>query len=288
MAAKKGKKSLLISLLCLIVSLIGLGVGIYYTVVHYQSKAYNLITLTARDLPAKQEAVEDDYVQLSEVRMHYVRYGTGVQPVILIHGNGGSAQSLKELAQYLANDYSVYCLDSRCQGQSSDPGVITYDLMAQDVWEFIGAKLTVKPYVLGHSDGGIVALSLASLYPDSVAAVISCGANSHPSKFKWYFTLGVKINNLFHKDKLNDLMLQLPDFTPDYLARIKAPTYIVAGEYDIMPLSDSVYLHEHIADSDIAIVKGADHSSYVSQHGGRIYQLASAFFAEQPTCVPLG
>ena len=222
------KKKVLIGLIAALL-VVGIAVGSYFIVVRVQSKEYNLIDLKETDLPQKQEAVEDGYVQLSMVKMHYVRYGEGAQPVVLIHGNGGSCDSLKELAQYLANDYSVYCIDSRCQGKSSDPGVITYDLMATDVYEFIQQKTTVKPYVLGHSDGGIVALSLASLYPDDVAAVVSCGANSHPDKFKWYFTFGVKVMNLFHKDKLNDLMLELPDFTPEYLARITAPTYVVAG-----------------------------------------------------------
>ena len=277
---KKGRVVLIV--LVIILFLVGGVLAAYFGVVRTKSKSYNLIELKADNLPAKAEAVEDDYVQLSEVKMHYVRYGTGVQPVILIHGNGGSCDSLKELAQYLGNDYSVYCIDSRCQGKSSDPGVITYDLMAGDVHEFIMAKLAVQPYVLGHSDGAIVALSLASLYPDSLAACISCGANSHPSKFKLYFTLGVKINNLFHKDKLNDLMLTLPDFTPEYLSHITVPTYVVAGEFDIMPLSDTVYIHEHIAGSEIAIVKWAGHSSYISRHGGQIYQLAKAYFDAQP------
>lgn len=286
MKRKRIDVKLTIVIILLVLFVLGVAVGSYFYMVRQASKEY-LITLTEGDLPPKAEAVEDDYVQLSEVNMHYVRYGTGTQPVVLIHGNGGSADSLKELAEYLAADYSVYCLDSRCQGKSSDPGVITYDLMAGDVYEFIQAKLSSKPYVLGHSDGGIVALSLASLYPDSVGAVVSCGANSRPDKFKWYFTLLVKVNNLFHKDKLNDLMLELPNFTPEYLSRITAPTYIVAGEYDIMPLSDTVYLHTHVAGSRLAIVAGADHSSYVSGHGGRIYHLAQAFFAEQPQCVPL-
>ena len=274
----KKRRAILVIILVLVLT-IGAAVGGYFGMVRRQSQDY-LVNLVEDDLPPKAEAAEDDYVQLEDVQMHYVRYGTGAQPVVLIHGNGGNTDSLKELAQYLANDYTVYCLDSRCQGKSSDPGVITYDLMAKDVWQFIQAKMTAKPYVLGHSDGGIVALSLASAYPDDIAACVSCGANSHPDKFKWYFTLAVKIGNLFHKDKLNDLMLELPDFTPEFLARIAVPTYVVAGEYDIMPLEDSVYIHQHVAGSRLAIVKDADHSSYVSQHGGRIYGLARTYFAE--------
>ena len=55
----------------------------------------------------------------------------------------------------------------------------------------------------------------------------------------------------------------------------------LAAEYDIMPLSDTVYIHKNINGSKIAIVKAATHSSYISKNGGKIYQLAKEFFAEQ-------
>jgi hypothetical protein len=45
-----------------------------------------------------------------------------------------------------------------------------------------------------------------------------------------------------------------------------------------MWLSDSVLIHESIKDSEIAIIKGADHSSYISQDGKQAYVLAKDFF----------
>lgn len=271
-------KKKVIIILAIITAVIATSIGGHFIGVRVESKKYDLVTLNERDLPAKKEIVEDAYVELSDVKMHYVRYGEGAQPVVLIHGNGNNCDTLSELAGYLANDYSVYCLDSRCHGKSSDPGVITYDLMAKDVAEFIDEKLTEKPFIIGHSDGAIVAISLASAYPDKAAAMIACGANSRPEKFKFYFTLKVKISNLFKKDKLNDLMLTLPDFTPEFLSKINIPVYVVAGEYDIMPLSDTVYIHENINGSLLAVVKGANHSNYISSHGGKLYNLAKPFF----------
>ncbi|MBR3437975.1 MAG: alpha/beta hydrolase, partial [Clostridia bacterium] len=122
---------------------------------------YNAITLDVSSLPAPvEEPVKDDYIELSEVKMHYLVYGTGEKAVILVHGNGGSANSLKEAAQYLANDYTVYLPESRCHGKSSDPGVISYDLMAGDLNEFIEALDIDKPIIIGHSDGAINAITL--------------------------------------------------------------------------------------------------------------------------------
>ncbi|MBR3551958.1 MAG: alpha/beta hydrolase [Clostridia bacterium] len=239
---------------------------------------YNAQTLTVGELPTPVEAPETDaYIQLSEVNMHYRIYGTGKPPLLLIHGNGGSVKSLQEAAAYLANDFIVYLPESRCHGSSSDPGEISYQLMAKDLKEFIEAMGLEKPVIMGHSDGAINAITLAAEYPDLPGAIIACGANSHPRTFKPYFPLGVAIKNLFHKDKHNDMMLTLPDFTPEYLSRITCPAYIVSGQFDIMWNSDTVYLAGNIPGSDMTILRGETHSSYMSQNGEKAYTLAHAW-----------
>ncbi len=274
----KGKIAI-IAIVCIIA--VGcLGLGIWFLSIRIPSKKYNLVEIKDIDLPARQEEVESGYVQLTDVNMHYKKYGTTGRALIMIHGNGGSCESLSSLASYLANRYQVYCIDSRCQGHSSDPGVITYELMAKDVYEFIQKKGLEKPYVMGHSDGGMVTLALAANYPDCPKACVSCGSNSNPKKFKPYFTIGVFFNNLKQHSILNDLMLNEPDFTREYLGRITAPTLVVAAEFDIMPLSDSVFIHESIAGSEIAIVKNGNHGSYFASDDMQAYALARDFFAK--------
>lgn len=255
--------------------LIGILISLNYIVIRIQSKKYDLIDMTpVEDIDLAPE--EEGYATLSEMTMHYLRYGHGEKSMVLIHGNGGNAESLSHVARYFAEDYTVYCIADRCQGKSSDPGVISYELMAKDVYEFICQKSLDKPYVIGHSDGGMVGIALAANYPDSIGALVSVGSNSNPKTFKPKMTVWVKFGNLVKKDKLNDLMLEQPDFNEEYLARITAPTYIVAGEYDIMYLSDVVYLHEHIAGSEMSIYKSSDHSAHVAN--GSICVLAEKFF----------
>lgn len=277
MKKKKGGRIAVITVGCIVLAAAA-GFGAYRLGTRIESKKYNLITLDTSVLSSAQKPVSDSTVQLENVNMHYVVYGDGEQPLILIHGNGGSAKSLAEAASYLANDYTVYVIESRCHGQSSDPGTINYDLMADDVAQFIGALNLERPYIMGHSDGGIVALTLAYRYPDMPGAIISCGANTEPSKMKPYFTIGVRINNIFHPNKLNDMMLEQPHITEEQLGRIKVPAYIVAGEHDIMWLSDTVFIHNSIEGSSIAIIKGAGHSTYMSHDGKQAYVLAKGFF----------
>ena len=273
---KKSKK-ILKAVGCVALSAV-IGAGIWQVYVRQASKNYNLITLDEPDISAIATPAEEFDIELSEMTMHYAVYGDQGYPLILVHGNGGSKDSLKEAAEYLASDYKVYVIESRCHGQSSDPGVISYDLMAKDIKEFIEALGLEKPYLMGHSDGGINALTVAYTYPDLLGGFISCGANTTPDTFKFYFPLGVRIFNLMEPNKLNDMMLTRPQMNAELLSKITCPAYIVAGEYDIMWLSDSVFIHESIPGSKIAIIKGANHSSYISQNGKQAYTLAKSFF----------
>ncbi|MBO4538893.1 MAG: alpha/beta hydrolase, partial [Clostridia bacterium] len=113
-----------------ILLLIGILVSLNYIVIRLQSKKYDLIDMD----PVADRGVEPDeegYEQLSEMTMHYLKFGHGEKALILIHGNGGSAYSLTNIAGYFADKYTVYCVADRCQGKSSDPGVISYELMAK-------------------------------------------------------------------------------------------------------------------------------------------------------------
>lgn len=276
---KKSRKTLKVLVVFAVIAAIC--TGVWQTYVRIESKKYNLIKLDTSSLPAPLEKpVEETDVKLNDFTAHYAKYGSGEESVILLHGNGSSHKRLEEIATYLGNYYTVYLPDSRCHGESTDPGVISYKLMAKDVSEFIDALGIEKPYIMGHSDGGIIALTFASMYPDKSSGIISCGANSAPSTMKFYFLWEVRIQNLFHKDKLNDMMLTLPDFTQEDFEKITVPTYIVAAEHDIMKLSDNVYIHESIPQSKIAIIKNGNHSSYMSMNGKQGFVLAMKCLGE--------
>ncbi len=274
---KKGRKSYkkLGAALGITALAVAIGAGCYLGAVRKMSKEYNLITLDTTDIPAPVTGEPEEFdVELSEITMHYGVYGEGY-PLILVHGNGGSMKNLAEAARYLANDYKVYVIESRCHGQSTDAAEITYDLMAKDIKEFIEALGLEKPYLVGHSDGGINALTVAFTYPDLLGGFVSCGANSDPSTFKPYFTAFVKLQDMGKKEKLNMLMLTEPHITEEKLSEITCPAYIVAGEYDIMWTSDTAFISDNIKDCDVAIIKGANHGSYISQDGKQAYKLIS-------------
>ena len=237
-----------------------------------------LVILSAVSCRCPKYESYTDTIEVNGVSLFYAAEGCG-KPVILLHGNGGSHNTFETTTRQLAQaGYMVYAIDSRGQGANKALDEYHYKDMATDVKEFIDAKGLVKPAVFGYSDGGIIALTLATRYPDIPGAIISCGANTSPKTMKPYFIIGVKFNNMFHHDKLNDMMLTLPDITAEMLGEITAPTYIVAGEHDIMWLSDTAYMYRKIPNSRIAIIKGAGHSTYMSHDGKQAYILAKGFF----------
>ncbi len=242
------------------------------------TQKYNMIELDGKiDIEKYEGEPEKHTVELGDITMCYYTMGKGY-PLVLVHGNGGDHTGLIDVARYLANGYKVYLVESRCHGESTMTDVIDYDLMAKDLQEFIIALGLDKPIMIGHSDGGINALVTAINYPDLLGGLISFGANSRPEEFKWYFTALVKFNDMLDKSILNDMMLTEPNITAEQLQGIKVPCFIVAGEYDIMKLHDTLFIAESIPDSEYVFVKGADHGNYVHD-GARCYQLIEEFLA---------
>ena len=62
-----------------------------------------------------------EFVQTSDLRMHYLQQGTG-DPVVLIHGWNGSTFSFRHQIPELAQHFRVIALDLRGYGYSSRDG----------------------------------------------------------------------------------------------------------------------------------------------------------------------
>src|SRR5215510_13900747 len=77
-----------------------------------------LLVLTG---PARLSA-QGKFFDSNGVRIHFTDDGTG-EPVVLVHGNGGSLQTwtANGIAQNLQAEYRVIALDCRGSGQSGKP-----------------------------------------------------------------------------------------------------------------------------------------------------------------------
>lgn len=220
-----------------------IGVSSWLIAVTAKSGKYNLIKVKKSGVPNAVSGDPEEYdVEVNGINMHYAVMGKG-SPLILIHGNGGSHEELLGLMRYFANDYRVYAPDSRNQGKSGTSDELSYKLMASDYKAFIDALNIEKPLVIGHSDGGIIAIQMSMDYPTLLKGFVAFGANSRPAGMRSYFTTWAKRKYKKTNDPLYRIMIEEPDFSEEQLGKITTPAYIVAGEFDIVKLEDTVYLH---------------------------------------------
>lgn len=114
------------------------------------------------------------------VKLYYEVYGAG-EPVLLVHGNGGSIGDLKAQIDHFRRRYKVIAMDSRDHGKSGDsPDKITYEKMTDDLAALLDHLQIGPVYVLGWSDGGIEALLLGIRHPAKVKKIAAMAANLKP------------------------------------------------------------------------------------------------------------
>src|SRR5450432_1033985 len=120
------------------------------------------------------------YYDIRGLKMYCEVYGEG-QPLLIIHGNGGSINNFVYQIPYFSKKYKAIIADSRAQGKSKDDGdSLSYEMMADDYAALLTAMKIDSAYVIGWSDGGINGLLLAIRHPEKVKKLAVTGANLTP------------------------------------------------------------------------------------------------------------
>jgi esterase/lipase len=117
------------------------------------------------------------FVELQDIKLAYTENGSG-KPVILLHGNSQSRKIFKKYQnQYLAN-FKTFAIDTRGHGESKTiDEILTFDKISDDIIKFCEKKELKGVYVLGFSDGGNIALFLASKRPDLFEKLVMVSPN---------------------------------------------------------------------------------------------------------------
>jgi pimeloyl-ACP methyl ester carboxylesterase len=115
------------------------------------------------------------FLEVDGVRLHYIDRGDG-EPLVLLHGNGTMIDdmTLSGLVDLAAKRYRVIVFDRPGFGHSARPGNVTWTPQAQArlLRQALRQLGVVRPIVLGHSWGTLVALALALDYPASVRSLV--------------------------------------------------------------------------------------------------------------------
>lgn len=218
------------------------------------------------------------FVHVNGVRIYYRVTGQG-PAVILVHGNGEDHTIFDETAALLSRNYTVYALDSRGHGKSSDVEKLGYQDMASDVVSFIEKMNLVKPAYCGFSDGGILGLLIACQNPGLLSGMVLCGANAYPEGMKRRWLRFFSMVSRFDKDPKIRMMLKEPQITEEELERIELPVLMLAGECDMIAEDHTRFIASKIKGSRLVIVPGENHGSYIV-HSRKLYYLVKEFLFE--------
>ncbi len=238
------------------------------------------------------------YADIRGFKMYYEVYGKG-DPVLIIHGNGGSINNFMYQIPYFAKNYQVIIADSRAQGKSVDPSdSLSYEMMADDLNALLD-KLNVKQaYVIGWSDGGINGLLLAMRHPDKVKKLAVTGANLWPDStavdpfvYKWAMGYNKMLRDTIKKLKdpllaqgknqlkLAHLLSYEPHITTAQLHTITCPTLVIGGDHDVILPKHTMLIAQSIPNSYLWIIPNSGHSTPVEKKD-QFNQVVSDFFAQ--------
>lgn len=184
-------------------------------------------------------------LKLNDAELYYEIYGEG-EPLVLLHGNGGSIKEFYKQIPELSKEFKVIAVDTRAQGKSKDftKGNLNYKIFADDLKNLIDHLNISKTNILGWSDGGNTGLEFALQYPQNLNKLIIIGANTFPEgvdddlikNFKSKVHMMQLANQPEHETekRLLNLMLTEPNITKKSLQQIKNPTLVLAGENDVI------------------------------------------------------
>ncbi|MBT4680070.1 MAG: alpha/beta fold hydrolase [Flavobacterium sp.] len=93
-------------------------------------------------------------------------------PLLILHGYFGMSDNWKSLGNKFGEDFQIHLIDQRNHGRSFHAGNFDYDLLVEDIVQYIKHHQLEKVIVLGHSMGGKAAMLFAVKYPTLVAKLI--------------------------------------------------------------------------------------------------------------------
>jgi len=227
-----------------------------------------------------KNAAAGAYCSIRGFKMYYETYGQG-QPLLFIHGNGGSISNFEQNIPYFAKKYRVIIADSRAQGRSADPGdSLTYEMMADDDAALLDYLHIDSADVIGWSDGGINGVLLAMRYPSKVKKLAITGTNLVPDTTAvpqevWdivkpaYMAMKNKPVKTA-EDKTNWKLLKLlweqPHIPASSLHAVQCPTLVIGGDHDVIREEHTMLIYHSIPRAYLWILPNSGHSTPVVYH----------------------
>ncbi len=226
--------------------------------------------------PYGNNAKVGKYVKLNGAKIYYEEYGKG-EPMLLIHGNGGSIKDMGNQIDYFKSRYHIIVADNRGHGKSElKTDSLTYTQITKD-WEALVQHLKLKLVVIiGWSDGGIIALKMGISNKVKIKKIVAMGANLRPDTsavYEWavndvkkskkqvdaMIANGYKGTKLLLAKQHLGLLAEQPNIPVADLSKIQVPVLVIAGDKDIIKEVHTLEIYQHIPRAQLCIMPGETH-----------------------------
>ena len=206
------------------------------------------------------------YAPVNGIKIYYETYGTG-EPLLLLHGNGGSIEAFKNQIPFFQNHYRVIAVDSRLQGKSGGSAdTLSYEMMAADFAGLLDYLKIDSANVLGWSDGGIDGLILAMNFPQKVKKLAVTGANIIPDTTALNATdleemrkIVVNTASTQREKTLNRMMIFQPQIPFADLKKIRCPVLVMAGDRDMIKPGHTLKIYQSLPHASLCIFPDSFH-----------------------------
>lgn len=208
-------------------------------------------------------------------KIHYEQLGHGTNVILMLHGGFSSARMDFEpqLRNFDHNLFTIVAPDMPGHGYSRPPerpyhlDRELYNLDADIAADLIMQLGHATYNVLGWSAGGMVAMCLASRYPNNVNKLVVWGtAGAITPRHKevmqaggdvvnWTREKRAKFEQMYGKDNLQQMwsrhlafLMTLDDVCRFRARDIRCPTLLLYGDKDFVPMSETQHLIDSISD----------------------------------------
>ncbi len=224
------------------------------------------------------------YALIRATRLFYEEFGPGRpigRPVLLIHGSTSTGRNdWSNVIGALAERRRVIVPDCRGHGRSLNPnGGYAFREMAADLAELLRELDAAPAHIVGHSNGGNVALVMLLEEAEVVATATVQAGNAYvspdllvrePPLFdaervareapEWRAEM-IALHGPTHGPEYWRTLLALtlaeilaePRYTPTDLARVALPTLVIEGERDPVnaPTEHGAFIARHVPDAQL-------------------------------------
>jgi pimeloyl-ACP methyl ester carboxylesterase len=240
-------------------------------------------------------------IAINDANIYYQAYGADHPdraPIVLIHGSTvDSHTDWDAIAPELACHYKVFTPDCRGHGRSDNPRLsYSFRELANDVAAFIHAMGYARAHVIGHSNGGNVALVTLMKHPAVVQTCIPQAANAYVTRYlverepkvfdpdrvareapEWRdemikLHVGVETGSLnpYWRDLLWLTMKEIisePNYSPTELRCVEQPTLVIMGADDPVNAPDehAQYIARNIPNAELWVPEQTGHNVHLER-----------------------